>query len=309
MIKKGISIMIISCLLILITGCQSQDGSQQANLTEYRFTGYYDWFLGKEEYEDFMTYFSNDQSLKIDSQYGEKIYRDGEYLIIEATDEQKQALINQNKQLIEQATQEFMKMGEDYQMDYSDDYSSMTIWIDQEHFVDIFSSETFQVGGNMLGIISLVTASRVLTTGDCDSAVKIHIINLDSDYQVAEAIFPYESIQITSQDWLTSQQNDVTDSSKLEGYSRVLATVIEKNDNQIFFKPESTSSDYQKDEKLCLCLDSVYGEDVFMPYQLSKGDQVYLTLNGNYALHDDGDEIPDIAPMAIIPVQYIDDAM
>ena len=44
-------------------------------------------------------------------------------------------------------------------------------------------------------------------------------------------------------------------------------------------------------------------------YQLSKGDQVYLTLNGNYALHDDGDEIPDIAPMAIIPVQYIDDAM
>ena len=46
-----------------------------------------------------------------------------------------------------------------------------------------------------------------------------------------------------------------------------------------------------------------------MPYQLSKGDQVYLTLNGNYALHDDGDEIPDIAPMAIIPVQYIDDAM
>ena len=148
-----------------------------------------------------------------------------------------------------------------------------------------------------------------MTTGDCDSAVEIHIINLDSDYQVAEAIFPYESIQITSQDWLTSQQNDVTDSSKLEGYSRVLATVIEKNDNQIFFKPESTSSDYQKDEKLCLCLDSVYGEDVFMPYQLSKGDQVYLTLNGNYALHDDGDEIPDIAPMAIIPVQYIDDAM
>lgn len=219
MIKKGISIMIISCLLILITGCQSQDGSQQANLTEYRFAGYYDWFLGKEEYEDFMTYVSNDQSLKIDSQYGEKIYRDGEYLIIEATDEQKQALINQNKQLIEQATQEFMKMGEDYQMDYSDDYSSMTIWIDQEHFVDIFSSEAFEVGGNMLGIISLVTASRVLTTGDCDSAVKIHIINLDSDYQVAEAIFPYESIQITSQDWLTSQQNNVTDSSKLEGYS------------------------------------------------------------------------------------------
>ena len=68
----------------------------------------------------------------------------------------------------------------------------------------------------MLGIISLVTASRVLTTGDCDSAVEIHIINLDSDYQVAEAIFPYESIQITSQDWLTSQQNDVTDSSKLD---------------------------------------------------------------------------------------------
>lgn len=58
-----------------------------------------------------------------------------------------------------------------------------------------------------------------------------------------------------------------------------------------------------------MCLDSVYGEDVFIPYQLSKGDQVYLTLNGNYALHDDGDEIPDIAPMAIIPVQYIDDAV
>lgn len=300
--------MIISCLLLLIAGCQSQDSLQQTNLTEYRFAGYYDWFLGKEEYEDFMSYVSDDQSLKIDSQYGEKIYRDGEYLVIEATDQQKQALIDQNKKLIEEATEEFMKMGEGYQIDYRDDYSAMTIWINQEHFIDVFAKEAFQVGGNMLGMISLVTASRVLTTEDCNSAVDIHIINLDSDYQVAEVIFPYESIQITSQDWLTSQQNDVTASSNQEDYSRVLTTVIEKNENQIFFKPEETST-YQNDEKLCLCLDSVYAEDVFIPYQLSEGDQVYLTLNGNYALHDDGDQIPDIAPLAIIPIQYIDDAI
>ena len=61
------------------------------------------------------------------------------------------------------------------------------------------------------------------------------------------------------------------------------------------------------DESLCLCLDSVYAEDVTLPYHIEVGDVFVLRVNGYYAMHEDGDDIPDIAPVAIIPEQYYDE--
>ena len=46
-------------------------------------------------------------------------------------------------------------------------------------------------------------------------------------------------------------------------------------------------------------------EDVYLPYQMNEQDTFYLELDGMYALHEDGDHIQDIAPLSIIPSQYL----
>ena len=90
----------------------------------------------------------------------------------------------------------------------------------------------------------------------------------------------------------------------MEGYSYVLATVAEVSDQKIIFEPDGESGMYQADPQLCLCLDSNYADDVHLPYGLEAGDKVYLALDGLYAIHEDGDDIPDIWPAALVPEEY-----
>lgn len=234
-------------------------------MTLYRFADYYSWFLGQEYYQDVMSYRNNDKTIEINSKYGNSAYR----------------------------------------MEVNEDYSTITIQISDKHFQDVLIKQTFEYGGNLLGVISIVNANRVLVTKDCNSAVDIHIVNANSQHQVAQVLFPYESIQITSQDWQRSLMEDVEISSQKEGYSRVLAQIVEINDQQILFRP--LENNLYTDEQLCLCLESNYAKDVHLAHQFQKGDEVYLILNGKYALHDDGDNINDIAPLSIIPTQYINE--
>ena len=72
------------CFLFGMTACGNhaeQSESLSPEWTEYRFAGYYGWFLGKAYYEDVMSYLESDNnSVQIGKEYGEKAYRDGEYL-------------------------------------------------------------------------------------------------------------------------------------------------------------------------------------------------------------------------------------
>ena len=56
---------------------------------------------------------------------------------------------------------------------------------------------------------------------------EVEIINADSGFVVNKGLFPYESINMTYEDWQTSQSEDVTSSSELEGYDRIKATITE----------------------------------------------------------------------------------
>ena len=156
----------------------------------------------------------------------------------------------------------------------------------------------------MLGITSMILSNQVLLTGDCNAAVDLEVINTDSGHKVADAVFPYESLSITDKDWTASQTADVDKPSSMEGYSYVLATVAEVSDQKIIFEPDGESGMYQDDPQLCLCLDSNYADDVHLPYGLEAGDKVYLALDGLYAIHEDGDDIPDIWPIALVPEEY-----
>ncbi|UTY38621.1 hypothetical protein NMU03_13495 [Allocoprobacillus halotolerans] len=106
-------------------------------MTLYRFADYYSWFLGQEYYQDVMSYRNNDKTIEINSKYGNSAYR----------------------------------------MEVNEDYSTITIQISDKHFQDVLIKQTFEYGGNLLGVISIVNANRVLVTKDCNSAVDIHIVN------------------------------------------------------------------------------------------------------------------------------------
>ena len=303
---RKISIMILTFLIILC-GCSSNDKEEKIDdVKEYRFADYYSWFLGKEYYEDLMSYqSSDDQTIEIGKEYGEKVYLDGEYLIVEASDQQKNALVAQNDKLLQQAIDEFSSIEKGLDVKVSDDYKTLSINMNKNGIQDVFSGNAYDTGINILGIISLVNANRVLQTGDSNACVEVVMQNLNSGNIVSKALFPYESIILTDKNWKKSEKEDVNISSKYEGYTRIETTIEEITEDKIIFQPSSEQKLYN-DERLELCLDSVYAEGVYIPYGLTKGDQVSIMVNGKYALHDDGNDIPDIAPIFIIPSQYLD---
>ena len=303
---RKISIIILTFLIILC-GCSSNDKEEKIDdVKEYRFADYYSWFLGKEYYEDLMSYqSSDDQTIEIGKEYGEKAYLDGEYLIVEASDQQKNALVAQNDKLLQQAIDEFSSIEKGLDVKVSDDYKTLSINMNKNGIQDVFSGNAYDTGINILGIISLVNANRVLQTGDSNACVEVVMQNLNSGNIVSKALFPYESIILTDKDWKKSEKEAVNISSKYEGYTRIETTIEEITEDKIIFQPSSEQKLYN-DERLELCLDSVYAEGVYIPYGLTKGDQVSIMVNGKYALHDDGNDIPDIAPIFIIPSQYLD---
>ena len=303
---RKISIIALTFLIILC-GCSSKDKEEKIDeVKEYRFASYYSWFLGKEYYEDLMSYQSSDnQTIDIGKEYGEKAYLDGEYLIVEASEQQKNALIAQNDKLLQQAIDVFSSIEKGFDVNVGDDYKTLSILMNQKSMQDVFSDDTFDTGINILGIINLINANRVLQTGDSNACVEVTIQNLNSGNIVSKALFPYESISLTDKDWEKSETEDVMISSKYEEYTRIEATIEEITEEKIIFQPSSEQQLYD-DERLELCLDSVYAEDVYIPYGLTKGDKVSLMVNGMYAIHDDGNDIPDLAPISIIPLQYLD---
>lgn len=301
--KKIIMIGISICVMVVLTSCQKTAHLKQDEIILYRFAEYDFNFLGQEDYQDVMEKKDDEQDVKLAATYAQESYLKEGYFFIKATNEQAQALYLQNQDLIRQVNNQLKQMDKHYQMEVRDDYSSLTIHISQQPFQNVFSKTSFQYADHLLQLMNMVLANRILTTQDSDNIVEVHVINATSGYQVAQALFPYENLQVTSQDWENSRSQDVMTSSKNEGYQRILMQIIESNDHRILFQP--LQQDVYPDDQLCLCLESIYAQDIYLPYQLKSGDQVYLTLNGQYALHDDGDEITDIAPLSVIPSRYV----
>ena len=82
--KRGIILLMI-CLCLI--GCQTKEKS---NITVYRLSRYYDWFLNADFYQNIIHY-ENEDVIDIDRQYGENIYIKDDDLFIEADEKQAKA--------------------------------------------------------------------------------------------------------------------------------------------------------------------------------------------------------------------------
>ena len=154
---------------------------------------------------------------------------------------------------------------------------------------------------------NITLANRILTTKDSDIGITVTLKNGGSGHILSDACYPYQAISFTQSDWESSKQQDVEIPSAREGYTKLFVRVAEVDEQRIIFTPEEGRTLYAEDAQLELCLDSVYADDVYIPYQLKQDDALVLEVNGRYALHEDGDDIADIAPISIIPKRYIEE--
>ncbi len=283
--------------------------AEYGNVKEYRLPRAAEWFIGKDSFDKLYEYIDNDESViyGMDSRYGSNpVVDDGDLLIL-ADDDQKNNIIQNNLKLMEQGVAKIKTMAEENMVEWSDDFSSITytvdestIWGDLDNFEAAARKSTQFVWMNQLLLIN-----RVLYSCDCNAAIRIIYKNVNSGHIVTSGIFPYEGITMSYDDWKKSSTEDVLRSSAFEEDADLRMAVKEISPEKIIFTPIDNEQFYKDDESLCLCRGSVYDE-VIVPHDLAAGDVVILRLNGLYAVHDDGDDIPDIAPKALIPERYID---
>ena len=83
--RKAIILLLICAVAAAASDVQKgmlRNGGDQTE--EYRFAGYYNWFLGQEEYKGLSEFFQIMMTTFIGSdQFASQVYRDGEYLILE----------------------------------------------------------------------------------------------------------------------------------------------------------------------------------------------------------------------------------
>ena len=283
-------------LLLALSGCQAEEGS------EYILPIGSQYFLGKESYADIDDHETD--SFSLDSTYANEVTVEDEYLILEANDSQVKKLIENNQKMMEEIAQEFEAINDHFSVEWSDDYSSVIFNVDSEGLFSDDPNDALENMSHSFWINYILQTNRILMTHDCDIAIDVTYKNANSGYILSKGLFPYESFTLTENDWILSEKQDVLLSSNYEGYTDMKMTVKEIETDKIIFTPEKNGSFYTNDESLCLCLDSVYADDVNLPYHIEEGDVFVLRVDGNYALHEDGDDIPDIAPAAMIPEKY-----
>ena len=132
--KRGIILLMI-CLCLI--GCQTKEKS---NITVYRLSRYYDWFLNADFYQNIIHY-ENEDVIDIDRKYGENIYIKDDNLFIEADEKQAKAFLEKNLQFMTEVIQQLNDL--ETSVEINEDYSQLTITMSQDFLQDIFSKKNF----------------------------------------------------------------------------------------------------------------------------------------------------------------------
>lgn len=249
-------------LLFVLGGCQKEP------TTEYRLPADAQWYIGKDSYPKAGDHMAADTSaaVKLDKKYGQKAVLDGEYLLLEASDAQKQAVIDCNTALAEQGVRAFEALSDRHTVEWSEDFSTVTYFFDYPSCISPGAEETLQDLSHLVWIDHILLTNRILTTGDCDAPIRVIYKNPESGHVLASGLYPYEPLVVGQEDWEQSNLQDVSRSSRYADYADLSMTVREVSPDKILFTPQATDGFYGEDEQLCLCLDSVYADEVVVPY-------------------------------------------
>lgn len=308
---------ILLCLLaaLTLTACQNQETEQPREseavedlepVQEYVLNADSKWFLGKPTYEQVLEDIKSGNYIPLETpnEYYTEAVIEGNIIHLKVTEKQKEKLLANNEKLARDAEAVFKQLSEKNSVEWNEDFSKVTYHIDYEK---ILTDSMVKSAVNMEDVVMInviMYINRKLTTGVSGDVIDTTVINAESGYVLANALMPYEPISISYEDYELSKTQDVAESWVYNGYTEIKMEVKAVDEQKIIFTPLERDKLYTEDESLCLCLDSVYAQDVTVPSDLKEGDIVLLRLDGTYAMHNDGDDIPDIAPLTMVPLKY-----
>lgn len=183
---------IFAILLFVLSGCQKEPTSKYILPIESQY------FLGKESYESVKEH--DTDSFSLDSSYANEVTLEEDCLVLEASDSQIKNLIENNQKIMEEIAQEFEAIKDNYTVEWSEDYSSVTFNVDDEGLFSDNAAKALENMSHTFWISYILQTNSALMNQDCDTTVNVTYKNADSGHILSKGLFPYEEFTITQED-------------------------------------------------------------------------------------------------------------
>ncbi len=312
---------ILLCLLVLTTlcGCQKAPAGATSDTTaaptqptpaadavEYRLPKDSQWFIGMDSYEEMSAHLDAQESPlpNLDPKFG-TARLDGSYLLLQANESQKQAVIDAAVRLLPQCCEVYNSVSPSNYVAWSDDFSTLTYGFDYTVLLDTDPTVGMLRDLSTSEVIDLmVRCNRILLTGDCDVPIVITYENPETGYILDSTLYPYEGVFISGEDWKKSATEDVLVHDGKENYIYMKMEFRETRPDRIVFAPLEKDSYYPDDALLAKRRFNDDGEEIYDSWDFEPGDIFYLRVDGTYADDKDGGDIPLIESAGMIPERY-----
>ena len=176
---------------------------------EYRLPAYANRILTMDVYDDI--FFMEDETWEIDDRYGESMDQEGDVLILSASDQQRDALVDKNESLLEQSKKQLKALDPAYDLKWDQDAGELTLTIDAAYIDD------WAHGADLFTTVVIAWINQMLICDDPDVPIDVKVINASSGHVLSHALFPYQELSISNQDLQTSETKDVEKGSNIPG--------------------------------------------------------------------------------------------
>ena len=279
-IKQKKKIIICFCVLfVFLLSCVSCDKSDNDyNSDEYTTFGIPEVFsiqicFDSEGATDIFVnenYSSEDsETWELKPEYGAKyeISETGGVIYFTANEEQCNNMLEVTKKSLENAKKRLMEGGEIDDVEWNDDYSSLTIYVSKDK---VKSSYLYDYAR----LETMCYAARFFYAEDKDAAIKCTFKNTDTGHVITNFTVPYERMTILDEDWEESKTEDVTIPFEYTDNISFSGTLDSMSNPYIYFIPDDPSifDEYvtgdDSIEKVVISYD-----DVFIGYKCKQGDR------------------------------------
>ena len=123
----------------------------------------------------------------------------GDSLVLEVTEEQREALIEMNQKNIDDILDQVEEENSQYSYELRDDFSGVVYRYDE-------SIESVAQAKMLMGVTSMYALNGIIESGNSDWSVEVTIENCHTGNAVAQGVLPGDSITLGEQAWEASYE-------------------------------------------------------------------------------------------------------
>lgn len=123
----------------------------------------------------------------------------GDSLVLEVTEEQREALIEMNQKNIDDILDQVEEENSQYSYELRDDFSGVVYRYDE-------SIESVVQAKMLMGVTSMYALNGIIESGNSDWSVEVTIENCHTGNAVAQGVLPGDSITLGEQEWEASYE-------------------------------------------------------------------------------------------------------